>query len=83
MALDCSMGSQTAVQLGVALAAVTMPHDLSEHGGDRCRELRIEIAAFIAHCLHLGPSDMKVVRKRMEEHLRRGCGCGDGREELT
>lgn len=77
------MGKGECELLGTALPFIHGPHEINQHGGERCMPARIEVVALAAHMLHVRPSELDEVKRRMMDHLRGGCTCGEGREFET
>lgn len=75
-------GGETADDVGTYLGGKLTIHDITTHQGAECKDARIEIAAFILHCMKIEPREIEAVVDRMREHLKI-CHCGGGRQFHT
>jgi hypothetical protein len=64
----------TTDELRLALCDFCEDHEFVGHGGDACWRERINIIAFLAHGIHLGPEHAKVLSERMA-HYDQECPC--------
>lgn len=61
------------------LAGYLTIHDCSKHDTVECKDARVELAAFILHCIKIEPKEVPLVLARMMEH-QLICNCGGGRK---
>lgn len=68
------LSRQDAVEVGIMLAKAMTFHENDAHEERPCWWGRVELAAFVAHCLGLRPEDMAKVAGRITAH-EAGCMC--------